>query len=145
REEEFKSDDDFREFIEPEQWVQVRKWFTFSSRRGNTRINDFSQSSNIYTIAVQTREMPEPADKSTAESSEQTSTADNQLDETTVAKRNAAFKAQQHAYMVTVQYRGFNRPPKTLMVNPYGILPDSQHEQMSLDEEDENNQFKTTL
>jgi len=131
REEEFKSDDDFREFIEPEQWVQVRKWFTFSSRQGNTRINDFSQSSNIYTIAIQTKAVPEPEQENASESADEHQTVD---------KQHTASQSQQQAYMVTIQYRGFNRPPKTLMVNPYGILPDSQHEQMSLDEEDADHQ-----
>lgn len=133
RETEFKSYGDFQEFIEPEQWAKVKNWFTFSSRRGSSRIADFSQSSNIYTIAVQAKPAAAESSPPSTDSSAEAET-----------QQPLNIKSQQQAYMVTVQYRGFNRPPKTLMVNPYGILPDTQHEQLSLDEEDgSDNTFKT--
>jgi hypothetical protein len=36
--------------------------------------------------------------------------------------------------MVTVQFLGINKPPKTLMVNPYGILPDTSYESRPITE-----------
>ena len=52
----------------------------------------------------------------------------------------------QMAYMITVQYRGFSQVPKTLMVNPYGVLPDTRHELMYSDEdENDSDEAKSTF
>lgn len=119
RDKEFKNFSDFNEFMEPEQLAELRRqrWIHFAP-------------SNIYTIAIQTKdsEAIDPDDNSEssplkAEVQPET-TADNQADNPT----ESSSSEPQRAYLVTVQPRGFNQLPKILMVNPYGVLPDTRHE-----------------
>ena len=51
-------------------------------------------------------------------------------------KQPAPTSEEQHAYMLTVQYIGPNKLPRRLMVDPYGVLPDSSHEQFLSDDDD---------
>jgi general secretion pathway protein K len=123
REKEFKTFNDFNEFMQPEQLAELKKWIHFAP-------------SNIYTIAIQTKNseaIDEKKDES--ESSEQKTAdnlktkADNQEDNTTDSSSSESEQQQQRAYLVTVQLiTGNNQKPKILMVNPYGILPDTRHE-----------------
>ncbi len=109
RKKDFKSFNDLSEFIEPEQLTKVRPWINFAS-------------SNFYTIAVQTKAKIE----------------DDELDTKELTKKNTppiSTEDIQRAYMVTVQTKGFNQLPEVLLVNPYGILPNTAHEQL-VDEDD---------
>jgi general secretion pathway protein K len=125
REKEFKSISEFNEFMPPEQLSLVRSWI------------NFAKTSNFYTIAVQVKK-PEEIEKSeTEEETADTEALDEEADET---GSQQAQEKNQRAYMVTVQPKGYNQLPKILMVNPYGVLPDTRHEQMAIDF-DENGGF----
>jgi general secretion pathway protein K len=131
REKEFKSISEFNEFMPPEQLSLVRSWI------------NFAKTSNFYTIAVQVKK-PEEIEKSeTEEETADTEALDEEADETEEADKTGSQPApekNQRAYMVTVQPKGYNQLPKILMVNPYGVLPDTRHEHMSIDV-DENSGF----
>ena len=45
--------------------------------------------------------------------------------------------------MVTVQTKGFNQLPNVLLVNPYGTLPTTAHEQIV--DEDDNSFLSSTF
>ena len=118
---------DLNEFIEPEQLAQLRAWINLSS-----------PSSNIYTIALQAN--PEALEKSETEEEN-----DQEVEPEEAEEESAKPPPQpenQGAYMVTVQYRGYNHLPKILMVNPYGVLPDTRHEQISSDDEDDEDDWR---
>ncbi|HDN27438.1 MAG TPA: hypothetical protein ENG03_10150 [Thioploca sp.] len=128
REKEFKSFSEFNEFMQPEQLSLVRSWI------------NFSKSSHFYTIAVQVKK-PEEIDKSeTEEETAETEVLYEEADET-ASQPALPEEKNQRAYMVTVQPKGYNQFPKILMVNPYGVLPNTRHEQMSIDD-DENGIFE---
>lgn len=137
REKEFKRFSDLNEFIEPEQLAEFRPWINFSSY------------SNFYTIAIQVKNAEE------IDNSSETETEIEELDNKDLEESNEVTtpptqsqEEKQHAYMVTVQPKGFHQLPKILMVNPYGVLPDTHHEQMSLEEEEndsENGQSTTAI
>ncbi|MDM8561346.1 hypothetical protein [Candidatus Parabeggiatoa sp. HSG14] len=126
REKEFKRHIDFNEFIEPEQFAEVRSWFNFST-------------SNFYTIAVQVKKAEEIA-KLAETDEEETNT--EQSEEVEVPPQSG--KAEnQRAYMVTLELssshrKSFNELPKILMVNPYGVLPDTRHFSIPVDESKDN-------
>lgn len=111
REKEFKSYADFNEFMEPEQLVELWPWIKISTRRR-------PPTGIFYTIAVQVKP-PEKIENSAQTETEEPEEAASQL---------AQPPENQRAYMVTVQPRGNNQFPKILMVNPYGVLPDTRHE-----------------
>lgn len=124
REKEFKTFSDFNEFMEPEQLTQLQRqrWIHFAP-------------SNIYTIAIQTKDsestaQPDNPESTKAEDKPETKAdnTDNQADNPT--DLSSSKPEQQRAYLVTVQPRGFNQLPKVLMVNPYGVLPDTRYETM---------------
>lgn len=120
---EFKSLANLNELIQPEQLALLRSWI------------HFSKSSRFYTIALQVKK-PEDIEKS--ESEEEAANTDDLYNEPYEAATQPATPEEknQRAYMVTVQPKGFNQLPKILMVNPYGVLPDTRHEQVQIDEED---------
>jgi general secretion pathway protein K len=120
---EFKSLADLNELIQPEQLALLRSWI------------HFSKTSNFYTIALQVKK-PEDIEKS--ESEEETANTDDSYKEPYEAATKPATPEEknQRAYMVTVQPKGFNQLPKILMVNPYGVLPDTRHELVQIDEQD---------
>jgi general secretion pathway protein K len=128
REKEFKSYQDLNEFIEPEQLAELRPWLHFST-------------AGYYTIAVQI--------KSSAEIVQDQEEAEEELVEEPEPETSSLVsqKSYQRAYMITLQPRGFNRLPKILEVNPYGVLPDTSYEQfINEDEEDDyssDSQFST--
>jgi len=111
RENEFKSYKDFNEFMEPQQVLELKNWLNFST-------------SNFYSIAVQVKQ-PDDTKSDEDEVDEKEDEIDDEKDDE---------KENQRAYMVTLQPRGFNQLPRILMVNPYGVLPDTRHELME-DEE----------
>ncbi|HAI69873.1 MAG TPA: hypothetical protein DCM38_10630 [Gammaproteobacteria bacterium] len=120
RKKEFKSHNDLNEFIEPEQLTELRTWINFSS-------------SNFYTIALQAN--PEALEESeTEEENDQNDEPDEPEQD---SAQPVAQAENQGAYMVTVQPKGYNQLPQILMVNPYGVLPDTRHEQISSDDEDD--------
>ena len=121
REKEFKSHEDLNVFIEPEQLAELRSWINYRY------INKY------YTIAIQiirvASEKPIQyhikADIKTAnDSPENTDDADNKK----------VLKVIQHAYMVTISPKGSNKFPQILMVQPYGILPDTRHNLISIND-----------
>jgi general secretion pathway protein K len=140
QEKEFKSFSDFNEFMQPEQLAELQ--------RQQWMINFASGLDNVYTIAIQTKNseaIDEKKDKS--ESSEKKTEdnlktkADNQEDNTTDSSSSEL--EQQRAYLVTVQPTGSNQKPKVLLVNPYGVLPDTRHETLANQDDDSGKQQST--
>lgn len=135
REKEFKKGD-FNEFIQPEQLAEINPWMNPNS------------ASAIYTIAIQTKNSEAIDEKNKPESSEKKTednlktTADNQEDNTTDSSSSES--EQQRAYLVTVQISGSNQKPKVLMVNPYGVLPDTRHETLANQDDDSGKQQSTS-
>ncbi|MBE9563035.1 MAG: general secretion pathway protein GspK [Proteobacteria bacterium] len=117
RKKDFKSYNDFNEFIEPEQLTKLRSWINFSS-------------SNFYTIAIQTQEVEE--DSEGEDSDENIEKSAKKIIPPPSTEKN------QRAYMVIVQTKGFNQLPQVLLVSPYGILPSTSHEQLP---DDDDNSF----
>ncbi|RKZ38471.1 MAG: hypothetical protein DRQ49_14185 [Gammaproteobacteria bacterium] len=135
REEEFKSYSDFNEFMEPEQLAEFRSWVNFST-------------THFFTIAVQVKEAEE-IDK-LASTTDESQNTDEKRDENSFSDSTtiqSASTEKQYAYMLTVKPKGVNKLPIRLMVYPYGVLPDTQHEQFLSDDDDDkkgsyNNQSK---
>jgi general secretion pathway protein K len=136
REKDLRNFQDFNEFMEPEQLARFQPWV------------NFTPGSIVYTIAIQIKE-PQPTDNpdqtnnhaGQAETKslpiKKTATLSNTPEEPAnpVEEQPTADNEEQHAYMVTVQFQGVNRAPKTLMVNPYGVLPDTSYESLPTEEE----------
>jgi general secretion pathway protein K len=116
REQEFKSYNDFNEFMEPEQLAEIQPWL------------NFHYTTRFYTIAVQVKK-PEEIEKLANDDDDDKSDKNNS-NESSVPQQE-----KEQAYMITVQFRGTNRKPKKLMVNPYGVLPDTRHEHLSNDDD----------
>ena len=124
REKAFKNSSDFNEFMQPEQLAEINPWMNFES------------GSIFYTIAIQTKDSEAIDEKDKSESSEkpiednpETKKTDDKEDNTT--DFSSSESEQQRAYLVTVQLSGPNQKPKVLMVNPYGVLPDTRHEALA--------------
>ena len=127
REKEFKTFSDFNEFMEPEQLTQLQRqrWIHFAP-------------SNVYTIAIQTKdsESINPTDNQESSLTKAENKAEDKLEtkadnqENGTTNSSSSEPKQQRAYLVTVQPRGFNQLPKVLRVNPYGVLPDTRYEAM---------------
>lgn len=138
REKDFKNFQDFNEFMEPEQLARFQPWI------------NFTPGSIVYTIAIQVKE-PQPTDNPDQTNNhggqteakplpvKKTATLSNKPEEEpanpTQGEQSTADNKEQHAYMVTLQFQGVNRAPKTLMVNPYGLLPDTSYENLPTEEE----------
>ncbi|ALG68176.1 general secretion pathway protein GspK [Beggiatoa leptomitoformis] len=107
KEKEFKTQQDFNDFLEPNQLAEFLPWINFAS-------------SNYYTIVIE----PKNRDVPKTQPAETKSSYDEQTKETTeeVTLHN------QQAYQVIVQAVGTSQQPKVLMVLPYGMVPDMQHE-----------------
>jgi general secretion pathway protein K len=121
REEEFKNKSDFNEFMEPEQLTEFWGWVSIP--RGNV------SRSRYYTIAIQVKK-PEEIAKLAETKEDDTVNTDKELEELDETTSQQVQK-NQRAYMVTVETRGKDKFPRILMVNPYGVLPDTHHEQFS--------------
>ncbi len=122
RDQDLKTFQDFNEFIEPEQMAKFQPWI------------NFTPGSPFYTIALQTVEpktddQDKPAETDDTQVTKTTGAAEKAPTDTDEQTPDQAKKEQQ-AYMVMVQFLGINKPPKTLLVNPYGILPDTGEELM---------------
>jgi general secretion pathway protein K len=120
REKEFKNFSDFNEFMQPEQLAEVRNWIIPNS------------PSAFYTIAIQTKnsEIIDEQDKSessTPPTEDNLETNDKKEDNATDSLSSLEPEPQR-AYLVIVQPRGVKQLPKVLMVNPYGVLPDTRYE-----------------
>ena len=111
---------DLKEFIEPEDFSKVRSWFSFST-------------SKFYTIAIQTKKPEEILKAKSEEDSREIEEPDLPKKEVTTSLTQS--HEYQRAYMVTLKVKRFDRFPHVLMVEPYGILPDTRHENILLDEE----------
>lgn len=140
REKEFKTFNDFNEFMQPEQLAELKKWIHFAP-------------SNIYTIAIQTKNSQAIDEKKDESESSEKKTADNlktkadnhnQEDNTTDSSSSQSEPQQQRAYLVTVQPRGPNLKPKVFMVNPYGVLPDTRHETLANQNDESGNKPSTS-
>jgi general secretion pathway protein K len=112
QEEDFNSRQDFNEIAEPEQLVEFLPWINFST-------------GNEYTISIQSGETVLADD---SENSEETTQEETRLPAPADGKNVRAF-------MVTVQARGYRNIPKVLIVNPYGVVPNTAHERLPSKEE----------
>jgi len=107
-----------------------------------------SYSDHFFTIAVQVKEAEE-IDK-LASTTDESQNTDEKRDENSFSDSTtiqSASTEKQYAYMLTVKPKGVNKLPIRLMVYPYGVLPDTQHEQFLSDDDDDkkgsyNNQSK---
>jgi general secretion pathway protein K len=121
RKKDLKSFNDLTELMEmePEDFAEARSWINFST-------------SNFYTIAIQVKNPEEIQSEDDEQEEDYADTEDSEIpDEETLSKP----KEYERAYMVTVQPQGYNRLPKILKVEPYGILPDTSHENIPIEEE----------
>lgn len=118
RTEDFKSRQDFNEFIEPEQFAEFSPWINFST-------------SNEYTIIIQSGAIDD--EKDSVDIDDEENSADSEQKKIPVPADGKNVRA----FMVTVQARGFRDIPKVLMVNPYGVVPDTAHEQLPSEDEKE--------
>ncbi len=106
REEAFKNIQDMKEFLDVDQLNKIARWVNFGT-------------SNFYTVAVRVK----PGNPASS-SNEAESAADNGGDEETVSpEAEAEAGTEQNAFMFTLMVQGYTRPPKILMVEPYGQLP----------------------
>jgi general secretion pathway protein K len=91
----------------------------------------YFSTSNFYTIAIQ---VVPPKPPTTDDETEAKPSSDHrkatQSEPPTVGEK-------QFAYMVTVQTRGTRKSPKILRVDPYGVLPDSRHERVPIEEDED--------
>ncbi len=124
REEEFDNNQDFNEFMEVEELNEFLPWVSFNT-------------SQYYTIALQIIDPPPSApppidgDGESADSvAEETPppATDEELAMRLAAAPPSSPEEAQHAYMVTVQVLGTAQAPKILRVDPYGRLPNIEHE-----------------
>ena len=124
REKEFRTVQDFNEFMQPEQLAEFAPWVHFAA-------------SNFYTIALYPKDEAElKALEEKQNSGDKTSTVEKkpepELDKDGKPKEEKIQFKNRQAYMVTVQIQGSNQAPKVLMTNPYGTLPDMRHETMPI-------------
>jgi general secretion pathway protein K len=113
REEEFKNNQDFNEFMDIEELNAFLPWVSFTS-------------SQFYTIALQAT--TPPAEPVSAEESESEAESDALPMPLTTHTGSIDSDLPQRAFMVTVQVLGTGRSPKVMRVDPYGVLPDVSHE-----------------
>lgn len=119
RKKDLKNFNDLKEMMEPEDFAEVRPWLNFST-------------SNFYTIAIQVKNLEDIQNEDDQEEDNaDTEETETPNDEETPSKP----KEYERAYMVTLQPKGYNRLPKILKVEPYGILPDTSHENIPIEEE----------
>jgi len=127
----FKTISDFDELeifrqLGMEQRSKFLPWMSFNAR------------SPYYSIAI-VANREEEAGLLSGEDNEQTDeNAPSQTDRSVNKEEEGTWQQDielnnDRAYTVTVQTRGTNTPPKVLMVNPYGILPDTRHEQITME------------
>jgi len=122
--EEFKSNDDLSLFMDGENLSQAMPWI------------DVRKTTNYYTIAIQPKSIEElkALEESEENGDEPEKVIEKQRNEL-LQENQPSSKKEENAYMITVQILSMNRPAKVLMVNPYGILPDTRHENMVYEEE----------
>jgi len=122
--EEFKSNDDLSLFMEGENLSKAAPWI------------DVRKTTNYYTIAVQIKSQEElQALKELEENGDEPEKVIEKQEDELAQKNQPLSNKEENAYMMTVQILGMNTPPKILIVNPYGILPNTHHENMVFEEE----------
>lgn len=121
RTEDFKSPQDFTDFMEPEQLAEFLPWFNANS------------TSSDYTIAIQSQALD---NQETDEGNEEL--AEKSAEEIEQKKIPVPADGKNiRAFMVTVRReQGYKDKPRILMVNPYGVVPDTSHEQLPSEEEE---------
>ncbi|EDN68552.1 general secretory pathway protein K [Beggiatoa sp. PS] len=107
---------DIQEMIEPEDFAEIRSWLNFST-------------SNFYTIAIQVKNLEDIQNEDN-----QNEDFDTEESETPDEETSSKPQEYQRAYMITVQPKGYNKLPKILRVEPYGMLPDTRHENIPIEE-----------
>jgi hypothetical protein len=125
---EIKSVADFAFLVEPEQMALFRSWVKFST-------------SNFYTIAIQAKPPAEIAAIQAKKAEEEDSTSLEEVEEVNELEPEfedpfqlpASTSEKQFAYMITIQPKGVNQLPIIYKVNPYGVLPDTRHEQIPIE------------
>jgi general secretion pathway protein K len=125
---EIKSVSDFAYLVEPEQMALFRSWVNFST-------------SNFYTIAIQAKSPAEIAAIQAKKAEQQDGTNLEEVEEALELEQEiddpfqlpASTSEKQFAYMITIQPKGVNQLPIIYKVNPYGVLPDTRHEQIPIE------------
>lgn len=123
REEELKSHNDFNRFIELEDIGLFLPWVNFSV-------------SPYFSIAVQNKKPQFVLEEE--QENDKTKKKTSQSAEELAAQQQAQVQ-NERGYLVTVMTQGSQKKPRTLYVNPYGVLPDNRHMSMTLDELEEKN------
>ena len=121
---EIRSINDFAFLVEPEQMALFKPWVNFST-------------SNFYTIAIQAKSPAEIAAIQAKKNEEQ----EQEIEEVNELEEEiddpfyipAATSEKKSAYMITIQPKGVNQLPIIYKVNPYGVLPDTRHEQIPIE------------
>ncbi len=125
---EIKSVSDFSYLVEPEQMALFRSWVNFST-------------SNFYTIAIEPKSSAEIAAIQAKKAEQQDGTNLEELEEAIELEEEiydpfqlpATTSEKKSAYMITIQPKGVNQLPIIYKVNPYGVLPDTRHEQIPIE------------
>ena len=118
---EIKSVSDFAYLVEPEQMALFRSWVNFST-------------SNFYTIAIEAKSPAEIAAiqaKKDDDDEEEPNEIEEEIDDP--FQLPASTSETKSAYMITIQPKGVNQLPIIYKVNPYGVLPDTRHEQIPIE------------
>jgi len=116
RKKDLKNFNDLKEMMEPEDFAEIRSWLNFST-------------SNFYTIAIQVKNLEDIQNEDI-----QNEDFDTEESETPDEETSSKSHEYQRAYMITVQPKGYNKLPKILRVEPYGMLPDTRHENIPIEE-----------
>jgi len=121
REEELKSHNDFNRFIELEDIGLFLPWVNFSV-------------SPYFSIAVQNKKPQFVLEEEQKNDKTKNNAAPSA--EELAAQRQAQVQ-NERGYLVTVMTQGSQKKPRTLYVNPYSVLPDNRHMNMTLEELEE--------
>ncbi|MDM8546081.1 type II secretion system protein GspK [Candidatus Venteria ishoeyi] len=118
-EEEIRSINDFNDLVDGNILLKIKPWLQYN-RNGT----------GVYSIAVQVdmeawQAAQTEDDKKQTKKSNKTNTKTNTDKPDKKAKKPALKAESSRAFMMTVQNRGYARPPKILRVDPYGLLPGS--------------------
>lgn len=105
QEEEFKTNQDFNEFMDIDQLNKFLPWVNFTT-------------GTYYTIALQVKP------RATIVVDEKSSKDGKKVEKIEPPASVNDAKQPQRAYLVTVQFTGINQIPKVMRVDPYGFLPE---------------------
>lgn len=109
---------EYEEFLDVESFNEVRPWL-------NQSVSPF------YTIVIETQMVDSAAAKTNNASLENMSdTAINAKTDDTAPTTQKVALNNKRAFSAVVQYQSANKPPKVLMITPYGQVPDYGYERL---------------